>query len=334
MREFEGVLNDYGLYQFVKHNKTDRTYKVGGRTVEFFGADDPQKLRGYKANILYCNEANELNHDKEFLQLRMRTSGPIFLDFNPSDPYVWLKTELEDKRALKKGDVETIVSTYKDNPLLSTAQIEEVEYLKETDKALWAVYGLGDYGKVEGLIIESMTIIDQFPDLELRRRAAGLDFGFTNSKTALADCAFIAPNKIYIDVPIYASGLTDRRLKETLEGVGWPRTREVYADSAQPQSIEELRSGGFNVRPVKKFRDSLSVGISKMRELDWYVTGRSQGLIKEQKLWKWKQDQAGNWLNEPIDGFDHAMDAVRYYCLSKLTGPRGKAHKRKLRTIR
>ena len=144
LRDFEYILKEYGYYQHVTHNKTNRTYSFDGRMVEMFGADDEQKLRGYKSDILYVNEANELNYHKEFLQLRLRTKELIIIDFNPSDPYTWIKTELEDKRAHIKGDVETIVSTYKDNSTLTDQQIAEIEYLKETDPTLWHVYGLGE----------------------------------------------------------------------------------------------------------------------------------------------------------------------------------------------
>lgn len=317
-RDFKGILDKYGFYSSVKHNKTQKTYSFDGRMVEFFGANDQQKLRGYKADILYCNEANELNYKKEFFQLLMRTTKAVIIDFNPSDPYVWMKTELEDKRAYNKGDVETIVSTYKDNPTLLAGQVAEIEYLNGTDDILWKVYGLGQYGKVEGLIIPDIEIIEDIPWDDLRKVAAGMDFGFTNSKTALAHCGIIEPNNLYIDVPIYESGLTDTLLVEKLKNMKWDRTVEVFADSAQPASIKTLQNARYNVRPVKKFKDSVDIGIAKMREYRWHVTARSEGLIREQKLYKFKQAATGEWINKPITENDHAMDAVRYYVLSKL----------------
>jgi len=86
--------------------------------VEFFGADNEQKLRGSTRNILYCNEANELAWDLEFFQLMIRTTDKIIIDFNPDDEDIWINTELEQKRSIEVGDVEVIVSTYKDNPFL------------------------------------------------------------------------------------------------------------------------------------------------------------------------------------------------------------------------
>jgi len=110
--------------------------------VEFIGADDEQKLRGGKRDILYCNEANELSYDQEFFQLLIRTSYKVFIDFNPDNEYVWINTELEQKRKFDEDDVEVIVSTYKDNPFLPEAQVKEIERLEKTNPRYWQVYGL------------------------------------------------------------------------------------------------------------------------------------------------------------------------------------------------
>lgn len=331
-RDFEYILKHYGFYHHVDHNKTNRTYSFDGRMVEFFGADDEQKLRGYKADILYINEANEISYQKSFLQLRLRTKELIIIDFNPSDPYTWIKTELEDKRAFTKGDVQTIVSTYKDNSTLSAQQIAEIEFLKETDPTLWLVYGLGQYGKIEGLVIPDINIIDSMPWDSLKMQGAGIDFGFTHSQTVLAHCGLLEPNNLYIDVPIYESGLTDSMLVQRLENLNWNRTTEVFADSAQPGSIAALQNARYNVKPVNKFRDGLGIGIAKMRELNWHVTARSEGLIREQKLYKFQEAANGEWINKPVTENDHAMDAVRYYVMSKLLIKKQKTQ-RKLRTI-
>lgn len=325
LRDFDEILKDYGLYNLVKINKTDRTYRVNNRIVEFMGADDEQKLRGGKRAILFCNEANELLADKEFFQLVVRTSGPIFIDFNPSDPYIWIKTELEDKRAKQKGDVETIVSTYKDNPTLLDTQISEIEYLQVTDKQLWQVYGLGKYGKVEGLIYPDYQIIENIPD-GVRKAAAGLDFGYTNSATALIDCFFIEPNNLYIEQKIYSHGLTDSLLIKSMENINYPKQKLIVADSAQAGSIAELQGKRYNVKPVRKFKNSVVFGINLLQQMNWHVTANSQDVIREMRTYKYKQTATGDWLNEPNEGNDHALDAIRYYALHNLASsqPRGR----------
>ena len=118
MRDFEEILYKHELYELVDHSKSEFTYSYHNRMVEFFSADNEQKVRGRKRNILICNEGNELNYKDEFYQLLFRTSDKIFIDFNPDDPTTWINTKLEQQRAEDKGDVEVIVSTYKDNTFL------------------------------------------------------------------------------------------------------------------------------------------------------------------------------------------------------------------------
>jgi phage terminase large subunit len=168
--------------RYLRVNKSEKTYQYGGRTVEFIGIDDPQKARGPRRDILYCNEANELSWE-DFFQLSIRTRYKIFIDFNPSDEDIWINQELEIKRVAKVGDVEVIVSTYLDNPFLDEITANEIELLAESNPTYWRVYGLGEYGKLVGRIFE-IVILEELPD-EAKFVAHGQDFGFTNDPSAL-----------------------------------------------------------------------------------------------------------------------------------------------------
>lgn len=313
-------------------NKTEKTYKFKNRTIEFIGADDQQKLRGYKCNILYANEANELNYKKEFFQLMIRCTGPVFLDFNPSDPYVWIKTELEDKRRIAKGDVEVVVSTYKDNvnsfgeSYLTKQQVDEIENLQYTDPAQWLVYGKGEYGSTEGLVVSSVTIIEEWPDW-IESETGGLDFGFTNDPTSLYRYALrtvreeiqtdeglkqVTVKELYCDQLIYESGLNEGDLKRRFSDLGIDKDFRIIADSSAPSTINALRRAGYNVRPVKKLKGSVVSGVGQLRGMRIFVTKRSHGAIMEQQRYKFKQHVNGNYLNEPIDSDNHFFDGTRY----------------------
>jgi len=320
-RDFHDILSEYKVLGLIEFNKTNRTYKYLDRMVEFFGADDQQKIRGYKANILFCNEVNELGFKTEFSQLLFRTTDVIFMDFNPSDPFVWVNEEIEQKRSAEKKDVEVIVSTYKDNPFINKAQRQEIEYLQYSDPELWKVYGLGEYGKVEGLVIPSITLIDEMPD-DLRKVGGGMDFGFSNDPTAFYLCGIknnreTKVTELYLDEQIYETGLTDSDLIKIMKGT--PKNLRIYADSAQPSTIEEIRRAGYNIAPVTKFKDSLKHGLQIMKRTRIFVTKRSIGMIREQKQYKYKMLANGQYDNTPIDAYNHAMDAVRYYCLMNLS---------------
>jgi phage terminase large subunit len=320
-RDFHEILGDNNILHLITYNKVSRTYRYQDRMVEFFGADDQQKIRGYKANILFCNEVNELGFKTEFSQLLFRTTDVIFMDFNPSDPFVWVNEEIEQKRSAEKKDVEVIVSTYKDNPFINKAQVQEIEYLQYSDPELWKVYGLGEYGKVEGLVIPNITLIDEMPD-ELRKVGGGMDFGFSNDPTAFYLCGIknnreTKVTELYLDEQIYETGLTDSDLIKIMKGT--PKNLRIYADSAQPSTIEEIRRAGYNIAPVTKFKDSLKHGLQIMKRTRIFVTKRSIGMIREQKQYKYKMLANGQYDNTPIDAYNHAMDAVRYYCLMNLS---------------
>ena len=310
VRDFEEILQNEDWYGLVSHNKTKKTYSYKGRLVEFFGADDQQKLRGAKRNILYCNEANELEYRQEFFQLLMRTTDKIFIDFNPDDEDIWINTELEQKRTNDKGDVETIVSTYKDNTFLPESLVEEIEYLQQTDPEFWKIYGLGEYGNITGLIYENVTFIPAIPD-NAKFVCYGLDFGFTNDPTAVIEI-WKHDKDIYLNEMIYENGLTNEDIANRLKELGVTRQQEVICDSAEPKSIEELYRQGINSKPAKKGPDSIKNGIDILKRYNINVTNNSTNLRKEFRSYKWAVDRTGNSTGKPIDKFNHAMDAVRY----------------------
>jgi phage terminase large subunit len=315
-KDFEEIIDGLGVRHLIKENKTDRYYQItdkhGTRTLEFFSVDDQQKVRGRKRQILFCNEANELNYDTDFFQLNIRTTDLIFIDFNPSDPYIWIKERLEDERAIEMGDVQTIISTYKDNPFLPESLIREIEAIK--DETYRKVYVHGEYGVVKGTIFPDVTIVSEMPK-HLKKKAIGLDFGFTNDPTAAILCG-IHEGALYLDELIYDYAMTNQDIAKELKQFKC----EVICDSAEPKSIEELKRTGLRAKAAKKGADSIRAGIGILKQYELRITSRSTNLLREQKQYKYKEKD-GKSLNEPIDSFNHAWDAIRYYALLKLTRP-------------
>ena len=312
IRDFEEILKENDWYNMVDHNKTKKTYKFRKRMVEFIGADDQQKLRGAKRNILYCNEANELEYKQEFFQLLMRTENKIFLDFNPDDEQVWINQEIEIKRAAEVGDVEVIVSNYKDNDHLPESLVKEIEYLQQTDKEFWKIYGLGEYGNISGLIYENVEYVDKMPDCKLV--AVGLDFGYSLDPSA-ALMVYQHGDELYLKEILYEKGLTNQDLAERLKPI--VGRNEIICDSAEPKSIEELYRLGLNVKPAAKGKDSINNGIDILKRYKIKVVN-SSNLRKEFRSYKWSTDKNGNSLNKPIDKFNHLLDALRYVALIHL----------------
>jgi phage terminase large subunit len=311
IRDFEDILKAEGWYSGIDHNKTKKQYRYGKRLVEFIGADDEQKLRGAKRNILYCNEANELEYKQEFFQLLMRTENKIFLDFNPDDEQIWINQELEIKRSKEVGDVEVIVSNYKNNAFLPKSLIKEIEYLKQTDKEFWKIYGLGEYGNISGLIYENIKYVDSMPDCKLV--AHGLDFGYSIDSCA-ALSVYRKDDELYLKELIYERELTNHDIAEKLIPI--IGREELICDSAEPKSIEELYRLGLNAKPAAKGRDSILNGIDILKRYKINVVN-SSNLRREFRMYKWATDKNGNSLQKPI-GQDHLMDALRYVALIHL----------------
>lgn len=309
--DFKEILLRLGVWNDKAMNKSEMIYTFGnGSWVEFFSTDNEQKLRGRKRDILFVNEANELSFI-EWQQLKMRTTKYTILDYNPSfsDEH-WICSVNADHRTYH------FISTYKDNPFLEQSIIEEIESLQYKNQSLWQVYGLGMQAVVEGLIFRNVEYVDDIPR-QVRKRWRGMDFGFTNDPTAIVTVGVDGDN-LYIDEVAYATQMLSSDIIRTLKAQDEPL--EVIAESADPRLIQEIYRAGINIHPVKKFQGSVDAGIQKMLQYKLHITKRSANIIKEQKNYTYRQDKEGKWLNEPIDAYNHAMDAVRYVVMQKLLG--------------
>lgn len=317
LRDWEEIIVNAGcefLLSQEHRNKTDKTYIYQDRMVEFIGADDEQKLRGGKRDILYCNEANELSYDQEFFQLLIRTSYKVFIDFNPDNEYVWINTELEQKRKFDEDDVEVIVSTYKDNPFLPEAQVKEIERLEKTNPRYWQVYGLWEYGKLEGIIFPDVRDIEQVPE-SAKFFWYWLDFWFTNDPSALIG-VYTWNNCLILDEVFYDYWLLNPDIYAKVQSRWLDRRDKYVGDSSEPKSIEELYRLWLNIKWVKKWKDSIRYWLQIMQQYPIiYVTGRSWNLRRELRGYVWEKDKKWEWTQHPAPSPDHAIDAARYLCM-------------------
>ena len=311
LRDFCLILEIEGMREGVDYvyNRTDSIFKIGKSSIEFFSADSPGKVHGPQRDILFINEANHISYEI-YRQLAIRTAQTIFIDWNPAAEF-WF----EEQNLNLKADTETLHSTYKDNGFLSPMQVREIENNKQNAN-WWRVYGLGLTGIYEGLIYSNWEQVNEVPAV-VKSAWCGLDFGFTNDPTSLVYVA-LQGGELWIDELIYEPGLTNpaiaNRAKDTTA-----KTLQIVADSAEPKSIAELKTFGLWVEDAKKGPDSILHGIEILQRYKWNVTSRSLNVIQELRNYQWKTDkQTGKQLNIPIDGFNHALDAIRYVALNKL----------------
>jgi len=310
MRDFFDILKQYGLYNEEAHNKSNSEYILNGNLVEFVSLDQPQKIRGRKRDLAFLNEANELTFE-DWQQIVFRTNGRIILDYNPSDTFHWIYDKV-----IPREDADFYQTTYRDNPFLDPTIVAEIERLKETDEHYWRVYGLGERGTNRAQVFQFNTY-QQLP-AQAKFLSYGLDFGFTNDPSALVACYQWGDN-LYFDEVLYSTNLTNQDLSQMFSKFDIGRYDEIFADSSEPKSIEELHRMGFNVKPTAKGTDSVNAGIDMLKRYKLHIKGSN--LMKEMENYKWMEDKNGNLLNKPEDKYNHAIDALRYGVWNKLSKP-------------
>ena len=311
MRDFIEILRINNLYDENQHNKSSSEFQLNGNTIEFISLDKPTKIRGRKRDLLYINEANEITFE-DWQQLIFRTTGRVVLDYNPSDEFHFIYDKIKPR-----DDADFFITTYKNNPFLSPEIISEIERLKDIDDNYWKVYGLGEIGTSKSIIfrINECNDVPETADL----LSFGMDFGFTNDPTTLVGI-WKQGDDIYLKEYLYKTGLTNRDIDSYLREFKIER-KEIFADSAEPKSIEELYRMGWNIKPATKGQGSINIGIDMMKRYRLNVTKDSINMIKEFKNYKWQEDKNGIILNTPVDMFNHTIDAVRYGLYDKLSRP-------------
>ncbi|MEW5675555.1 terminase large subunit [Flavobacterium enshiense] len=313
--DFLKILKELNLYEEVKHNKTDRLYQLNDSTFEFFGADDSDKLRGARRDILFINECNNVSFDA-FQELNVRTRLFTFLDYNPTASF-WVHTEILTN---PEGCDFTIV-TYKDNEFLDAKirkEIESWEIKAETSDYWanrWKVMGLGELGIQQGSVFKDWKIIDELP-INAELLGSGIDFGFSTDPTALIS-VYRYDGQIILNEVIYEKELLNKQIVDRIRNSDAIH-KIIYADSAEPRTIAELKAHGLNVQPVIKGKDSINYGIQLMQQQPLQITASSTNLIKEFENYVWARDREGNTLSYPIDDYNHAIDATRYFFLMKM----------------
>jgi phage terminase large subunit len=304
LTDFIEILTKAGIYNERYHNKTHDEFYIRGNVVRFLGLDKAQKKRGAKRHILYINEANGLTLE-DWVQLSIRTTEKIFIDFNPSE-YFWVNEQILEKRK----DFTFIQSTYLDNyDYLPADQIAEIENLINVDDYYYKVYVLGELATMKGKIYENYKLIEPevFDLVDYDEHFYGLDFGYEHP-TALMEIKY-AQEQVFEREVYCEKKRTDDELIEFMLENDVSQTAEIYADPAYPASIRKVRDAGFNVYKAKKdVRD----GIRFCQGLKRNICKSSQTYIKTIGRYKWKQTSDGKILEEPVKIDDDCEDATRY----------------------
>ena len=306
-RDFKWVMEELELWSEERMNLTEMTYTfANGSLFEFISVDDPQKIRGRKRHIAWLNEGNQLNLE-DFNQINLRTEDKVLIDYNPSDSLCWIY-ELEDNRP---DECDVIHSTYLDNPFLADSIKNEITKLQDTDPEAWKVFGLGQRGSAIGLVYPHWTTVAAIPH-DVEETVYGVDWGY-NDPTVLVRVAFRGSD-VFVEELLYQRQMTTSEITEFVSrAVG---SSHVYADSAEPDRIEDLKRHGVKCHKARK---DIQAGVSAVKSFRMHVVGDSPNLVKELGSYRWKVDANGRPLDVPT-GVDHILDALRYAVYNRMLG--------------
>lgn len=316
LRDFKEIMKELDIWDENNWRASENMYTFdNGSTIEFLSVQDGERRKGTKRDILFVDEANELDWDDMF-QLFIRTTDKTIIAYNPSFPTNhWIYTQM-----LTHPEAERIISTYADNPFLEDNLIAEIERLKETSPSYWKVYGEGREGMTEGLIFDNFSVIDYIPE-EAELLGYGADWGYSNDESTLV-ALFKTEDGIILDEMFYLKGLLTNELGRLIKEAFTIHGKSVViGDSSEPRTLEEIFRMGINIKPAIKGPDSINAGIDIMKQHKMFITKKSQNLIDELYSYLWMKDKNGDLINKPDQrSSDHAIDAARYiaaYMLSQ-----------------
>lgn len=299
LRDFKKILGE--TYEDEKFNMTNLIYTFPNVLFEFFSADDPSKQRGARRDIMFINEANNIPKEA-FYELDSRTRIFTICDWNPTNEFWYHQDKLIDL-----PDSLYIHATYKDAlNVISPETIKTIEELGSKDPNWWNIFGLGLMGKIEGLVYPKFEQCESLPDGTV---FYGLDFGFTNDPAVLVKNVIIGGN-LYSQELFYERGLTNDDIARKMNLLKVSGT--IWADSAEPKSIEELVRKGFNVQPSEKGPGSVEFGHQRVNQYYQFWTKDSVNCIREQRNFRYKRNIQGMLTAQTTHEYSHGMDSRRY----------------------
>lgn len=312
------LLNASGMYSFSKINKSDFEIELPNGSIFIFkGLDDPEKIKSITdITDIVIEEATELTED-EFTQLNLRLrpkekNPQIYMMFNPISKTNWVYNYFFCGN--KPDNCLVISTTYKDNKFLSKDYCKELEKLKDRNPAYYRIYALGEFATLDKLVFPTYTTkIISDDDVKGLPRWIGLDFGYINDPSALVWGDIDTKNKkIYVRGEYVRKGMKNDEIAETMIDLGIHKDKS-YGDCAERKSIDEIKDKGINIDPTEKGKGSIIHGIQWIAQYELIVDERCYKVLEELENYTWKKDKkTGEYINEPVDTFNHTIDAIRY----------------------
>lgn len=331
---FEDVkqcLEAWGLLDSCKvNNSAYRIELPNGAQFIFKGLDNPEKIKSIKGvSDVVMEEASEFTLD-DYTQLTLRLRDKkhkykqIYLMFNPVSKVNWTYNAFFIKQPKN-----TVVyhTSYKDNRFLDKVTIENIEELANRNEAYYKIYALGEFATLDKLIFPKYEkrIINK-DNINNLKSYFGLDYGFINDPSAFMHVKIDEQNKVLYIVEEYVrKNLTNDKIANAIIDLGYSK-EEIKADSAERKSNQELRNLGIRrLADAQKGPGSVMQGIQYIMQYDIVVDERCVKTIEELENYTWKKDKKTNeYINEPVDSYNHCIDAIRYAVQDNIYRQHGK----------
>lgn len=321
--DLQNTLQQFKITSLCKVNITNMTIGLpNGSSFILMGIDDYEKVKSIPGiTDVIIEEASEITFD-DYSQLKMRLRGKgklrnqIVLMTNPISKANWIYRHFFAE-GCKEQNCRIHRSTYKDNRFINESTVRALEGYKNTNPMFYRVYCLGEFGSIAKQIYTNYRVEElDIDDLRTKGYAhlIGLDFGYVNDPTAIIESLLDEESKrIYIIREFYQTGLLNDEIAAQLKLMGFAKST-IIADSAEQKSIEEIRRSGISrIKPCTKGKDSVRQGIQHLQQYELVVDESCFHTIEELENYSWKKDrQTQEYVNEPIDEYNHALDALRY----------------------
>lgn len=322
-KEMLQTISDFHLLDYFSINKTEFriTCKINGTEFKCLGLDEPEKIKGF-ADIsdVFMDEVTGFNkEDVELIDGTLRSPKfklplQMYFAFNPISKANFVYTYFGFDSGIVPSNTFILKSTYLDNPFLGANVAERYEALKQRDYQRWQIEALGDFVSLDRLVFQNVKV-EEFNHADIKGQLiCGLDYGFVNDISAFVASLLDEENKKLYVFKIWGdTNKTNQELANIIKAMGFGKS-VIIADCAEQKSIEEMRREGIiKIKPSVKGADSIIHGIQKLQQYEIIVHPDCEGIITEFQNYAWQKDkQSGEYINKPIDAFNHYIDALRY----------------------
>lgn len=322
-KEMLQTISDFHLLDYFSVNKTEFriTCKINGTEFKCLGLDEPEKIKGF-ADIsdVFMDEVTGFNkEDVELIDGTLRSPKfklplQMYFSFNPISKANFVYTYFGFDTGIVPPNTFILKSTYLDNPFLGANVAERYEALKQRDYQRWQIEALGDFVSLDRLVFQNVKV-EEFNHADIKGQLlCGLDYGFVNDISAfVASLLDEESKKLYVFKIWGDTNKTNQELANIIKAMGFGKS-VIIADCAEQKSIEEMRREGIiKIKPSVKGADSIIHGIQKLQQYEIIVHPDCEGIITEFQNYAWQKDkQSGEYINKPIDAFNHYIDALRY----------------------